>query len=129
MPLPAGLARFNRVVTNRVLRPLARMLPGFGVLEHQGRRTGKTYQTPLNVWRHDDRLVVALTYGPEVDWLANVRRSDEAVMTVRGRRLRIGLPQRSRVDEQGEAIPGAVRSLFSAIGVTEVVTFQVLGPA
>jgi hypothetical protein len=45
------VARFNPRVTNRITRPLARWLPGFGVVEHAGRRSGRRYRTPVNVFR------------------------------------------------------------------------------
>ena len=38
MPAPRWLARFNLVVTNRLLGPLARHLPGMGVVLHIGRK-------------------------------------------------------------------------------------------
>lgn len=45
--LGRGMARFNRQVLNRLTRPLARHLPGFGVIIHRGRRTDRLYKTPL----------------------------------------------------------------------------------
>ena len=60
--LGRGIARFNRQVLNRLTRPLARHLPGFGVIIHRGRRTDRLYKTPVNVFRHDGDYVVALTY-------------------------------------------------------------------
>lgn len=46
------LARFNIVVTNRITSLFAGWLPGFGILTHVGRKSGKVYQTPVNVFRH-----------------------------------------------------------------------------
>ncbi len=83
MPLPSGLAKFNRVATNKVAAPFARRLPGFAVLHHTGRRSGTAYETPLNAWREDDEVVVALTYGEDVDWLKNARASDGSVFVMR----------------------------------------------
>jgi hypothetical protein len=42
------LAHFNRRFTNHVARPLAMLLPGFGVVVHTGRRSGREYRTPVN---------------------------------------------------------------------------------
>ena len=49
MALPRWLARFNVAVTNRLMLPIARVLPWFGIVEHIGRRSGRHYQTPVNV--------------------------------------------------------------------------------
>ena len=65
MPLPPALARFNRVVTNRLLRPLATVLPNFGVVVHHGRVSGREYRTLVNWWRDEETAIVALTYGRE----------------------------------------------------------------
>ena len=82
MQLPQWLARFNRHVTNPVQRLWAGYAPGMGILEHVGRKSGKPYRTPLNVFPTDDGVAVLLTYGPDRDWLKNITatgpRPDEA---------------------------------------------------
>jgi deazaflavin-dependent oxidoreductase (nitroreductase family) len=55
-----------------VLRPLARRLPSFGVVEHRGRVSGRIYRTPVNVFRRGDAFLFFLTYGSDVDWVKNV---------------------------------------------------------
>jgi deazaflavin-dependent oxidoreductase (nitroreductase family) len=72
MQLPRGLARFNRVVTNRVQRVYAWALPPWAVIVHRGRRSGRTFRTPVLAFRSDGELIVALLYGDESDWLRNL---------------------------------------------------------
>jgi hypothetical protein len=55
------VAWFNRHITNRITRPIARSLPGLGVVEHAGRRCGHQYRTPVNVFRAGSSYVIALT--------------------------------------------------------------------
>jgi deazaflavin-dependent oxidoreductase (nitroreductase family) len=86
------MARFNRQVTNRLTRPLARWLPGFGVIEHRGRRTGRRYETPVNVFPTVDGYLIALTYGTEAEWARNVLAADGCQLTTRRRRHRLGAP-------------------------------------
>ena len=93
MPLPGRLARFNRVVTNRVLGPLARYLPGFGIVWHVGRRSGRTYRTPVNVYRRGGGYVIALVYGAESQWVRNVVAAGGADIESRGRRLHVVDPE------------------------------------
>jgi deazaflavin-dependent oxidoreductase (nitroreductase family) len=45
----------------------------FALLRHVGRRSGKTYEIPIMVWRVEDGFVIVLTYGPHVDWLRNLQ--------------------------------------------------------
>ena len=60
MQLPQWLARFNRHVTNPIQRLWAGWAPGMGILEHVGRKSGKPYRTPLNVFPTDDGVAVLL---------------------------------------------------------------------
>ena len=46
VPLPQSLARFNRSVTNHVTGPFAGWLPGFCVVTHKGRKSGREYHVP-----------------------------------------------------------------------------------
>ena len=48
------------------------LAPGMGILEHVGRKSGKQYRTPLNVFPTDDGVAILLTYGPDRDWLKNI---------------------------------------------------------
>ena len=73
MPIPDGMRYVNKIALNKVTRPLLGRLPWFGVVVHRGRRSGNQYRTPVNVFpRPGGRYVVALTYGPDTDWLKNV---------------------------------------------------------
>ena len=72
MALPRAVGKFNKVATNKVLVHLAGHGP-FVELEHVGRRSGRVYHVPLNAFRSGDTVTFALTYGPKVDWLRNVR--------------------------------------------------------
>lgn len=126
MPLPESLARFNRVVSNRVMRPLALIAPGFGVLHHRGRRTGKEYQTPLNVFQDGDRLIVALTYGEDVDWLKNARSSAQSHFILRGKRVKVGTPVDVPSSEGLATIPAPVTWMLKLLGVSKYVAFPII---
>ncbi|HWO39809.1 MAG TPA: hypothetical protein VNO32_64390, partial [Candidatus Acidoferrum sp.] len=49
--LKRPVAAFHRAITNRIARPFASRLPGFGVVTNAGRNSGKLYRTPVNVFR------------------------------------------------------------------------------
>lgn len=88
MPIPRAVARFNRRVTNPVARRLTTHVPGFGVVVHRGRRSGREFRTPVNVFRRPGGFEFALTYG-EGDWVRNVILAGEAELVTRGRHHRI----------------------------------------
>src|SRR3977135_2350102 len=102
MQLPQWLARFNRHVTHTVQRLWAGWAPAMGILEHVGRRSGKRYRTPLNVFTTDEGVAGLLTYGPNRDWLKNLTSAGEGRMTRYGRTFTVGNP---RVMTKAEAAP------------------------
>jgi deazaflavin-dependent oxidoreductase (nitroreductase family) len=117
MVLPKRLARFNRVVTNRVARPLAGWLPGFGVVVHRGRRSGRQYRTPINIFRTSDGYVAALTYGI-TDWVRNVLAADGCELETQGRRVSLTDPRLVH-DPSRRDMPPVVRQMVGVIGVTD----------
>lgn len=66
------LAAFHRAITNQISSPFASRLPGFGIVTNVGRRSGKVYRTPVNVFRRPQGFLIALTYGKESGWVKNV---------------------------------------------------------
>jgi deazaflavin-dependent oxidoreductase (nitroreductase family) len=115
MPLPRSIARFNRRVTNRLLGPLAPYLPGFGVVIHTGRKTHRLYRTPVNVFRRPGGYVIALTYGPDADWVRNVLANGGCILETRGQIVRLEQPRLFR-DEQLHAVPPPLRLIGRALG-------------
>jgi deazaflavin-dependent oxidoreductase (nitroreductase family) len=95
--LPPTRIRFIRPFTARVINPLTRRvagwLPGFAILTHVGRRSGRVYHTPINVFRRGDHYLFALTYGSNVDWLKNIVAAGACEMQTRGQRVRLVEPE------------------------------------
>lgn len=110
------MARFNRRVTNRVTGPFARRLPGFGVVVHRGRKSGREYRTPVNVFRAPGGYAIALTYGSEAEWVKNVLAAGGCELIVRGRRRRVASPE---VVHDDRLVPSAVRPMLHFMRVTE----------
>jgi deazaflavin-dependent oxidoreductase (nitroreductase family) len=125
MPLPKALARFNRVVTNPVLGHAAKRLPGFAIVTHVGRRSGREHHTPVNLFRAGDAYVIALTYGAGAQWVRNVLAAGSCTVLTRGRRIALIDPRIIR-DPRRQCVPGPVRAMLAAIGVDE---FMLLEPA
>ena len=116
--VPRRVARFNRVVTNRVTGLFAGTVPGFGVVLHRGRRSGRPYRTPVNVYSGDGGYVIALISGPGADWVRNVLAAGGCEMRVRGRWVRLTVP-RIVHDEECRQVPRVVRPVLRALGVAD----------
>src|SRR3954447_20981792 len=93
MPAPSWLARFNRSVTNRAAKPIARQLPGMGLVGHIGRRSGQLHHTPVLVFRSGDDYVIALIYGAQSEWVRNVFAAGRGTLETKGRTIRLAVPR------------------------------------
>lgn len=118
MVLPKRLARFNRVATNRVLKYVVNWMPSFGMVVHKGRRSGKEYKTPINLFRTSDGFVFALTYGPDADWVKNVLAEGGCLVHTRRRDHRVHSPEVVH-DESQKAVPPVIRLILRLIGVRD----------
>jgi deazaflavin-dependent oxidoreductase (nitroreductase family) len=123
MPIPKAVATFNKRVTNHLTGPFASHLPGFGVITHMGRRSGRTYRTPVNVFRRSDEYVVALTYGAGAEWVRNVESAGTCELRTRGHTVQLVEPRRF-TDPSREAVPAAVRAVLGVLDVDEFLSLR-----
>jgi deazaflavin-dependent oxidoreductase (nitroreductase family) len=79
IPFAPRIARFSTRYANRILGPVTWYLPGFGRIEHVGRRSGTHRVSPMMAFRSPDgrQLTFALTYGPGAQWVRNVLAAGE----------------------------------------------------
>ncbi|MEI6779100.1 MAG: hypothetical protein WCK70_19540 [Chloroflexales bacterium] len=85
MNLPPRIRRAWLTLIKHTLNPLTRWLARssigpFSLIRHVGRRSGKTYETPLIVAPICGGFMIELTYGHDVDWYKN-----RAACAIRGR--------------------------------------------
>ena len=118
MPIPRGVARFNKRVTNRITGRFAGWMPGFAIVTDTGRRSGRTYPTPVNVFRDGDRYVFALTYGAESDWVRNVLAAGRCEIRTRRRTVELVGPQRF-TDPTRRLVPVPARWILALFSVDE----------
>src|SRR5919199_4394139 len=77
---------FNKYIFNRLmLRFAGSSRSRFAVVRHVGRRSGRSYETPIIVAPLGTDVVVALTYGPRVDWYRNLLATGDGALRWRGR--------------------------------------------
>jgi deazaflavin-dependent oxidoreductase (nitroreductase family) len=77
------VAAFHRTVTNRVAIRFAARLPGFAIITNVGRKSGRLYRTPVNVFREADGFLIALTYGRDSEWVRNVLAAEGCQLETR----------------------------------------------
>src|SRR6266568_1896157 len=126
---PAGPSPIVRLVMRpmtKVLNPLIVKLAGrphfrmAAQIQHVGRRSGRTYTTPVSARRTDDMVVIALTFGNQSDWSRNVRSAGRASIRIEGEGYDVTQPH---IMSREEARP-LVRAAFSLV---ERTGFRLLG--
>jgi deazaflavin-dependent oxidoreductase (nitroreductase family) len=127
MPLPRRLGRFNRRVTNPILWPIVTRLPrsGFGRIIHVGRRSGRVYRTPMLGFREGDRIVFALTYGRETQWVHNVLAVGGCDFETR-RGTRHLVEPRLFHDLEPRFLPSIVRRILGALNAHDFLEMRVV---
>ena len=118
MPIPSGVAHFNKHVTNHVTRHIASWAPGFAIVTHVGRRSGRIYRTPVNVFRDGDRYLFALTYGKDSDWVRNVVAAGGCEIETRRRTVKLDRPELF-TDPTQHLIPPPARWILAALNVVD----------
>jgi len=126
MPIPRSVARLNRVGLNRVTRRLAPFLPGFGVVVHRGRRSGREYRTPVNVFRTSGGVRIALTYGADSDWVKNVLAAGGCRLHTRGNYLDLAAPHLVH-DPARNGIRPLEREMLGLLGVSDFLDLSAAG--
>ena len=124
MPIPRIVGQWNKAALNRVTRRIAPWMPGLGVVVHRGRRTGRVYQTPVNVFATEDGYVLALTYGPDTDWVKNVLAAGGCELRTRGRVISLTSPRLFH-DETRRDIRPLERQVLRVIRVADFLSLKV----
>jgi deazaflavin-dependent oxidoreductase (nitroreductase family) len=81
-------------------------------LHHVGRRSGRTYVTPLSAYPLGDGFVLAAAY-PYVDWLENVLAAGKCTLTWNGTELALERPEVIPRAEAMKAYPLLVRPFLA----------------
>ena len=127
MVLSRRLARLNRHGLNRLTRHVAPWAPGLGLVVHAGRRSGRTYQTPVELFPAPGGYVIALTYGPDTDWTKNVLAAGGCELRTGGKTIRVTEP-RVYTDQTREHIRPFERAVLRLLGTTDFLFVRSAGP-
>jgi len=91
------------------------------LLTHVGRRSGRTYQTPVGAFPYRDGFVVSLSYGRQTDWCRNVTAAGECTLAWRGRTYQLVRPEIISGSRVFEALPILPRVLLRGGGIHDFI--------
>jgi len=112
------LAKINIVFTNRITSLFAGWLPGFGILTHVGRKSGKVYRTPVNVFRASTGFIIALTYSRQCEWVKNLLAAGGCELKTRGKKYQLSAPHVVH-DPTRRRFPIPARLVLRIVGADE----------
>ncbi|MBB2770982.1 MULTISPECIES: nitroreductase family deazaflavin-dependent oxidoreductase [Mycolicibacterium] len=113
---------FNKYVLNPVMRlPAGRKHWYASVIRHTGRRSGKTYTTPVVAEQVADGFVIPLPYGTDVDWLRNVVTAGRATIVSGGRTVEVVDPQVIDAATAAPHLSARRRRTFERFGIERFV--------
>ena len=117
-------AKINIVFTNRITSLFAGRLPGFGILTHVGRKSGKVYRTPVNFFRAPSGFTIALTYSSQSEWVKNVLAAGGCELRTRGKNYQLSAPKIVR-DPTRRHFPVPVRLVLRIVGADEYIELSI----
>jgi deazaflavin-dependent oxidoreductase (nitroreductase family) len=112
------VAAFHRAITNRIASRFAARLPGFAIVTNLGRKSGRLYRTPVNVFREPDGFLIALTYGRDSGWVRNVVAAGGCQLENRGVQYELSAPVIVH-DASRRRFPLFVRIVLGAIDAND----------
>jgi deazaflavin-dependent oxidoreductase (nitroreductase family) len=92
MLMPVWLERFQIKYFNPLVRPLSKRMPGFAVIKHRGRTSGKEFETIVTAYRRGNVLAIGLVHG-KTNWVKNVLAAGEADIHVGRKDLHLVNPR------------------------------------
>ena len=102
---------------NRVTSRAARSRRGpFSLVRHVGRRSGRTYETPVILARVPEGFVAELTYGPDVDWFKNVTAAGHCTVVHHGHEYEVNSVLAYPAELGRAAFPPPARLVLRALG-------------
>lgn len=124
-PVVNAVRRMNRSLTNpRVMRTAGNAGTQTSVIEHVGRRSGKTYETPVDIIETTTRLLIALPYGARTDWLRNVLAAGSATVVSGGERISVERPAVVGTADVEELIPVRTLRTLRLFGVSQCLSLE-----
>jgi deazaflavin-dependent oxidoreductase (nitroreductase family) len=121
--LPAVLnavRRLNRSVTNpRMMRTAGTAETQTSVIAHIGRKSGRSYETPIDIIETSTGLLVALPYGTRADWVRNVLDAGSATVVTHGERVDVKSPNIVAISDVAGSIPRGTMRMLRLFGVSQ----------
>lgn len=121
--VPSFVKHYNRLVRSFAGRRF------YGLLRHRGRKTGKTFETPVMAWHTAGGMLVPLSWGTASDWYRNVMTANGCEIQVTGRWHRCADPVLIPRDQALSFLPTSTRITARLFPVQQFVLLRQVNPS
>ncbi|HEX7263501.1 MAG TPA: nitroreductase/quinone reductase family protein [Candidatus Dormibacteraeota bacterium] len=104
-----------------------RWMPVVGILRHRGRRSGRTYATPIGMRRLGDSFVIPRTFSENAAWYLNISAAGGATAKYLGRTYQLVEPEVVDYATAKPAFPRYELLQFRLIGINEYLRLRIAG--
>lgn len=87
----------------------------FSVIRHVGRKSGRTYETPVILAKVPEGFIAELTYGANVNWYRNVVAAGGCVVVQRRVEYRVTAIERCSPERGRRAYPAPFSVVLKAV--------------
>ena len=102
-----------------------RWMPVVGILRHRGRRSGRSYATPIGMRPLGDSFVIPRTFGDNAAWYLNIKAAGGATVKYLGRTYELVDPELVDYATAKPAFPRYELVQFRLIGINEYLRLRV----
>jgi deazaflavin-dependent oxidoreductase (nitroreductase family) len=88
-----ALRRLTRLTRPLALRSAGKRGSNTSVVRHVGRRSGRTFDTPVVAVEHSESFLIALPYGDRTDWMKNTLAKGTATVITDGHAYEVDRPE------------------------------------
>ena len=115
---------------NRITTPLAKSGHGpLSLIRHVGRKSGRSYETPVILAKVPEGFVAELTYGENVNWYRNAVAAGGCVVLSRGMEYRVAAIEPYDTKSGRRAYPAPFRNVLELTGRNDFRLLRVDRPA
>jgi deazaflavin-dependent oxidoreductase (nitroreductase family) len=129
MQVPRFMRRVNRAFTNRLMRPVARLVPPLALVHHQGRKTGRPYRSPVLAFPVEGGILTPLPYGTDTDWVLNLLAAGGGRLEASGRQIGVGNPRVVDPEEALTLVPDLLQPVIRSLRLPGFLLLDRVEPA
>jgi hypothetical protein len=123
--------RYNqRIINKRYLNPLMLKFAGRkyspqAIVYHKGRKSGRSYSTPIVLEPITDGFIIPLPYGADVDWCRNILAASQCTIQWHGNTYTVVEPALINAADVINDLPPVRQKIFQMIGVKHVLKVRI----